>query len=91
MVHITVSQQDFHRAIDADCKLYHDKTAITSADMLNERVLPWHESQEIPILRILIDRGTEYTGNIEQNIMLLSFSYQLKALSIPKESFVSSN
>ena len=31
----------------ADAKLYTDKTAITAADMLNDRVLPWYESQGI--------------------------------------------
>lgn len=40
-----------------DAKLYTDKTAITSADMLNDRMLPWYEEQGIPILRILTDRG----------------------------------
>ena len=44
----------------ADAKVYTDKTAITAADMLNDRVLPWYESQGIPILRILTDRGSEY-------------------------------
>ncbi|AFC70415.1 transposase ISRpe1 (plasmid) [Rickettsia amblyommatis str. GAT-30V] len=28
----------------ADVKLYTEKTAITAADMLNDRVLPWYES-----------------------------------------------
>ena len=46
----------------ADAKLYTDKTAITAADMLNDRVLPWYESQGIPMLRILTDRGSEYIG-----------------------------
>ena len=32
---------------------------ITAADMLNDRVLPWYESQGIPILRILTDRGSD--------------------------------
>jgi len=30
--------------------------------MLNGVVIPWFESQEIPILRILTDRGTEFCG-----------------------------
>lgn len=60
----------------ADCKLYQDKTAITSADMLNDRVLPWYESQDIPILRILTDRGTEYTGNIQHHAFELFLSIE---------------
>lgn len=41
-------------------KLYTEKTAITSADMLNDRVLPLYEEQGVPMMRILTDRGTEY-------------------------------
>jgi transposase InsO family protein len=51
----------------AQCKLYTTKTPITAADMLNDRVLPFYESQEIPVLRILTDRGTEYCGKIEHH------------------------
>ena len=46
-------------------KLYDRKHAITAADMLNDRVIPWYDEQEIPLLRILTDRGTEYCGNRE--------------------------
>ena len=49
----------------AMCKLYTMKTAITAADMLNDRVLPFYEAQGLPILRILTDRGSEYCGKIE--------------------------
>lgn len=43
----------------AICKLYTTKTPITAADILNERVLPFFESYEMGILRMLTDRGTE--------------------------------
>ena len=49
----------------ADAKLYINKTAITSADILNDRILPWYEQQEVSLLRILTDRGTEFCGKIE--------------------------
>ncbi|EAA7608209.1 transposase, partial [Salmonella enterica] len=49
----------------AHCKLYVTKTPITAADLLNDRVLPFYESQGLPILRILTDRGTEYCGKVE--------------------------
>jgi len=52
-------------------RLYLDKTAITAAHMLNECVLPWFESHNIPLIRMLTDRGTEYCGKIENH------SYQL--------------
>lgn len=51
----------------ADCKLYATKTPITSADLLNDRVLPMFESHDMSILRILTDRGTEYCGKVEQH------------------------
>ena len=33
--------------------------------MINDKVLPLYEEHEIPLLRILTDRGTEYCGNRE--------------------------
>ena len=58
----------------ADAKLYEDKTALTSADILNDRILPWYEQEGIPILRILTDIGTEYKGNIENHAYQLFLS-----------------
>lgn len=51
----------------AMAKLYTDKTAITAAEVLNDKVLPWFEEQGLPLLRILTDRGTEYCGKIENH------------------------
>lgn len=51
----------------AICKLYTQKTAITAADHLNDRVIPFFESHDIPLLRILTDRGTEYCGKPEHH------------------------
>jgi hypothetical protein len=51
----------------AFAKLYQSKHAITSADVLNDRVLPFFEEQQIPLLRILTDRGTEYNGKPEHH------------------------
>src|SRR4029079_6109859 len=42
----------------AHCKLYNQKTPITAADLLNDRVVPFFEANSVPILRILTDRGT---------------------------------
>jgi transposase InsO family protein len=47
------------------CKLYTTKTPITVADLLNERVLPMFEEHQVPLLRILTDRGTEHCGKLE--------------------------
>lgn len=51
----------------AHCKLYTTKTPITSADLLNDRVLPFFEDHGMGVLRILTDRGTEYCGKVEQH------------------------
>jgi len=51
----------------AHCKLYTTKTPITSADLLNDRVLPFFDEQGMGILRMLTDRGTEYCGKVEQH------------------------
>ena len=51
----------------AFCKLYTTKTPITAADILNDRVLPYFEQNELPMLRILTDRGTEYCGRVDQH------------------------
>lgn len=51
----------------AFAKLYTEKTAITAAHALNEVVVPWFNEQEVPLLRVLTDRGTEYCGRIEEH------------------------
>lgn len=49
----------------AIAKLYDRKNAITAADTVNDKVLPFFEEHQIPLLRILTDRGTEYCGKPE--------------------------
>ena len=51
----------------AEAKLYTTKTPITAADLLNDRVLPFYAEQDLPVLRILTDRGTEYCGKAEHH------------------------
>lgn len=51
----------------AACKLYTTKTPITSADLLNDRVIPFFEEHGMGVLRMLTDRGTEYCGKVEQH------------------------
>jgi len=48
-------------------KLYDRKNALVAADLLNDRVLPFFEQQEVPLLRILTDRGTEYCGSLQNH------------------------
>jgi transposase InsO family protein len=51
----------------ACCKLYQSKTPITSADLLNDCVLPLFEAHNMHLLRMLTDRGTEFCGKVEQH------------------------
>jgi len=51
----------------AFAQLYTEKTAVTAAHALNEAVLPWFNEQEVPLLRTLTDRGTEYCGRVEEH------------------------
>jgi transposase InsO family protein len=51
----------------AFAKLYDRKTPITAAELLNDRVVPFFDGQDIPLSRILTDRGTEYCGNPEHH------------------------
>jgi transposase InsO family protein len=47
----------------AFAKLYDRKNALVAADMLNDKVLPFYQQQDVTLLRILTDRGTEYCGD----------------------------
>jgi transposase InsO family protein len=51
----------------AFAKLYDRKTPITAAEILNDRVIPFFDEHEIPLCRVLTDRGTEYCGNPEHH------------------------
>lgn len=44
-------------------KLSERKTSLTAADLLNDQVLPFFEAPEVPLSRIVPDRGTEYGGS----------------------------
>jgi transposase InsO family protein len=55
----------------AEVKLYTEKTAITAADLLNDRVIPLFDEQGIKLQRILTDRGTEYCGKPENHAFQL--------------------
>jgi hypothetical protein len=46
-------------------KLYTIKMPITAADLLNDKVLPLFAEKQLPMLRILTDRGIDYCGRAE--------------------------
>jgi transposase InsO family protein len=48
-------------------KIYTAKVPVTAADILNDRVLPFFEEQDIPVLRVLTDRGTEFCGSVDKH------------------------
>lgn len=51
----------------AFAKLYDRKNALVAADMLNDQVLPFYGEEEVDLLRVLTDRGTEYCGAREHH------------------------
>jgi transposase InsO family protein len=51
----------------AFAKLYDRKTALVAADLLNDRVIPFFDEHQIPLCRVLTDRGTEYCGAPERH------------------------
>ena len=55
----------------AACKLDTTKTPITEADLPNDKVLPLFEQEQVELIRILIDRGTESYGRLERRIFQL--------------------
>ena len=48
-------------------KLYDRKMPLTAADLLNDRVIPFYEEHDIPLQRVLTDRGTEYCGTHDRH------------------------
>ena len=46
-------------------QLYQEKTSLRSAEILNDKVLPWYQKHGVPILRILTDRGSKYKRKLE--------------------------
>ncbi|MHC5040144.1 MAG: IS481 family transposase [Planctomycetota bacterium] len=48
-------------------KLYDTKVPVTAADCLNDRVLPFFESHDVKVHRVLTDRGTEYCGRDDKH------------------------
>ncbi|MCB0752978.1 MAG: hypothetical protein KDC52_16015 [Ignavibacteriae bacterium] len=51
----------------AHAKLYTTITLITATDMLNDRVVPFYEENELPTLLISTDRCTEYFSRVHQH------------------------
>lgn len=43
-------------------KLYAEKTPVTAADLLNDRVVPFFTQHAVRLVRILTDRGGEFCG-----------------------------
>lgn len=60
----------------AFAKLYDRKNALVAADVLNDRVIPFFETEEVKLLRILTDRGSEYCGNREHHEFQLYLSIE---------------
>jgi transposase InsO family protein len=51
----------------AFAKLYDRRNALVAADLLNDRVVPFFDANDVSLLRILTDRGTEFCGKREHH------------------------
>lgn len=51
----------------AIAKLYTSKIAITAADTMNDRVLPFFSAEGIAINAVLTDNGKEFKGKVEEH------------------------
>jgi transposase InsO family protein len=51
----------------AFAKLYDRKTSLTAADLLTDQVVPVLEAHEVPLSRLLTDRGTGYCGSPDRH------------------------
>ncbi len=47
-------------------KLYDRKNALVAADMLNDKVIPWFDEQDVRVLRALTDRD-RILGSVTKN------------------------
>ena len=51
----------------AFAKLYTAKVTVAAADILNDQTLPFFEDHDIPVMRVLTDRGTKYCGSLDKH------------------------
>ena len=51
----------------AHAQLYDRKNALVATHFLNNKVVPFYDSQQVKVMRILTDRGTEYCGKREHH------------------------
>ena len=55
-------------------KFYNRKNALVAADLLNYRVIPFYGLNDVKLLRMLTDRGSEYKGIREHHEYELYFA-----------------
>ncbi len=65
---------------------WRSPTSTTAADLLNDRVVPFFDAQEVRLCWVLTDRGTECCGNPERHEyeLYLARFMQQGALSVWK-------
>lgn len=60
----------------ASAKLSDRKTSLTAADLRKDQGIPFCETHEVPLTRILTDRGTEYCGSPDSQEYELSLAVE---------------
>jgi len=70
----------------AHAKLYTTKTPITAADLLNDRVLPFYEEHDLPVLRILRIAERNTVGESTNTTSSSSWRPTISPLMVCKQS-----
>ena len=48
-------------------KVHTEKNSLVAADMLNDKVIPFFDNEQVALLRIVTDRGSEYNSHKERH------------------------
>jgi transposase InsO family protein len=70
-------------------KLYNHKTALTAADILIDKLLPFYRKFSLPVLNVLTDNGKEYCGNLPDHeyefvLNLFNISHRKTRIKCPQ-------
>jgi transposase InsO family protein len=49
-------------------KVYTEKNSLVAAEMLNDKVILFFDNEQVVLLRILTERGSEYNGHKERHV-----------------------
>src|SRR5208282_1353995 len=68
----------------AFAKLYDRKTSLMAADLLNDRVIPFFDEHQIPLGRVLTDRGTDIAAHPSATNMNSTWRWRTSITPAPR-------